>query len=528
MQNTQDAINKYKHYVFALKDNAKENILIGAFFLTGIVLMYFGYFTSGAEGSIILYISLMSLWTVAYAVIFGYFVKPVFALYSWFFFFLFFPKKSLNFKFQDVLFAKAFGVENHIIFSVYEVFELGLIAALVIILIRQKRFLHKDFISVSLIVIFISGALHIAFADELKIVNYQGMMPIVIGYVIYNYTKRIDYSQINVIFDMFIALALFLFAEYALGRAQVLPDSINYYIFNYRNAFRSILVSGDLTVGLLLIAAAFISLYRYFKSKNIFYAVLFLICNYLIFETFYRTTTLALLLSACLVGIYLKYWLRTVLYVLILIFVLMPIANQLSKMEVSIRNAERKIIGEKMVNFNTGRSGGYLATDSLTDRFSLQVRVLDVLRYTNFLGSGPGESPAYIDNSDIPFHGQNLKIMSFDNTGKFYQSIMAGKHRTNSHMLLTHFLVEFGPAAILFPLALAVFLFRSLVYLFRNRQSASLLLVVSTGMLLAYAMYYTLQVTPLILGVVMLFVNISKSEAEIFIDKKHCDYLLLT
>ncbi len=549
-----------------LKTNdLKSFTIIGTFFLFGILLMYFGYFKIASDKNIFLYSIALSSWMILYAVIFGFFLKPIYSLYSWFSFLLFFPKKPINSDYLNYIFGKLFSIDGSLIFSLYEVLEVGILLTLVIAIVKNTS-KKIDAIEIALYLIIVFGVFHIVnqYENINNILTYQSLMPIIEGAVLYKAFYLIkSRKQLELIFSLFIVLALVLFAEYTLGRLNILPNSINYYIFNYRNAFRSTLVSSDLLIGLLLIVSSIISLYRYKISLNlkdkVFYISIFIISNYLIIETYNRTPFFALVIITILFAVYSKEFLNIILYVLLIAFVLFPISkyassvkipnyhkyaiehhisideaarlfrvkaslsevdliNHISKYatehHISIDEAARLFyvqmssIEVDSINHNFDRRGGYYSTHSIFDRIGALLRGLDALIYTNFLGSGPGELVKMMSSDKVPSYvGQ---FITKDEIKESYERIRLGKHVTNTHILYVNLLAEYGVIVLLF---FIIFLYKvySLLYRWVCNKENDNLLNISLLIVIAYIMYYCLQVSPNKIAIALFFFSIANN-----------------
>jgi hypothetical protein len=541
-----------KNLLSLFKANLRENLTLSLFFFAGIVLMYFGYFFTACSYCDYVYGAFLITWIVLYAVIFGLILKPIYSLYSWFLFLLFFPKKAVNMEHVSTVFGTLFHINHEMLrFSIYEVLEVGLISALVLGLFKHADKQKITMIDYGLMLVIVSGIIHslVNYGEIDNVLMFQGLMPLITAWVLYKSVALVESrQQLEKIFSFFLVFGFILFVEYTLGRLDILPDSIQYYIFNYRNAFRSIFVSSDLLIALILIVAALIAIYRYKRENRPWYLILFLIYSYLILETFNRTPLFALVIVTLLLAVYFKQWVKALLFIGLIYFVMIPISKNISssplpdymvyalkhgitadeaydllhpgldeyvetyfpsneQLDIKMKNIE---IGTMNYNYERANGDGYFSTGSVLDRLGASFRGIDVLIHSNFLGSGPGAAVVLMTDQSIPSYINKSFFFGNETVEKFYNQVRTSEHPTNTHMLYTHLLAEYGVFILLF----FVGVIASFVKLLKQnlQHDKDVFVMISLAIVLAFSMYYTFQVVPVIISVVLFFFSVAESQ----------------
>ncbi len=410
------------------------------FFIVFVFFMAWGYFGKPTSTQETAFTLLLPLAIAAHAFFLAK-LKINDLVISWFVYFFFFPKQPATEKIVDSLVAQIIPSIIESSFSFYYVVVCSFFFGLGFHAWRNRGNWNKKLLDGKLPIIafvtFLIGALGMDFGDGDIIRGTITQMMLAVSALIC-LIKPVEKTVVNKVLGMSILFAIVLVFEYFSGRSFLLPDSVTYYIFNYRNSFRSIFVSSDLRVSLMAIMGAFSALYFYKKSEKKFFVFLFFLFTFVVIETYNRSSFFPYCLVVTAMALVSRHWKFPIAYYVVYFAILFPLSKELS-------TVYSEQLGRR-VNFNYERVDGYLGTSSIEHRIGATTRGIDLLLTHPVLGVGPGRSMTKMSDSSIP------KILGgkFQYGSYYYNEIINGKVRTNAHNFYVHLISEYGLSIVIF------------------------------------------------------------------------------
>jgi O-antigen ligase len=504
----------------------KNAIFFGMFFLTGVVLMYFGYFTPYSEIGSVVYFTVLVCVGILYCVYFGLIAPPHISIYNWLLMFFFFPKKELKPDMPSLM-NVGFGFETVSIsmYTILDVFIIGTIA--IAVLARRKSFVcQKMFPNIRRLVFFsymiiLIGLIHILIIpadtdivatqqDYTNIIATQqygimflSLFPLIAAVILFKGAMYFINTReaVERIFFYALASSFLLVIEYILSRyTSILPQGVVYYALNYRGAFRSVLHSGDLLVSLILILGSASCLYFLLSRRKVIYGVLCILFILLILLTYNRGSVLAAMAMSAIV--LMVHYRLTIKKTLLAFAIILSITSFLIDYNSLLSTLLEKIdFVDAVMYYAEYRESGILSLDSMSSRAESQIRAIDVFLNYPIFGVGPGLAQDFMNsNSVASFLGE--------------EGLTVGH---NPHNLYISVLTEYGLFGIGFVLSLGIVIicfYRSITKgskrnTYRNQDSYRLTRLLSYAAIVGYLIYYLFQAVPLIYGLIFLLLRLT-------------------
>ncbi|MFQ5667846.1 MAG: O-antigen ligase family protein [Candidatus Binatia bacterium] len=491
-------------------------------------LMFPGYFGGYSEATFVLYLAGILAVGLAYVVYFGVHAKPFHAVAAWLAMFALFPKKEINVEMETLL-----NVGFHataIPFSLYDVLDIFFVGALLVALVahpRKRVYASRParFLAVAFVLLILMGTVHVVLtprypevteaATEAHVRSLLALWPLVEGVVVFAAARRFvrDPRQTEFLFRILIAGALLLLAEFILAKLELLPTSVMRYSFNYRDAFRSSLQRGDLFATLILLAGGAGSLFLFLAGRGRRYAALVVLFSWLVLETFNRASFYAYAVMVVVVLWRSSAWSRLRLAVGgAVAAVVLLVYSRMQRVAVTALLSSVLDVGRVRAN----RDWGFFDLGSTMERLGAIIRALDVVRYRPMVGAGPGNLVAFMSSPQVsPTMNSSVSNPA---SAQLYWEISTNIHPTNPHNLTVQLLGEYGIVALLAAAATTWLLiwgwhrmagFRSTL-----RRDVYLVRLIAYAVLLGYAFFYVFQATPMVFGVMFLFVRLAAGPLE--------------
>lgn len=514
----------YTDFEYPLKDA----VFFGVFFLMGVVLMYFGYFTPYSDIGFIVYFPVLFCVGILYCVYFGLIASPHVSIYNWLLMFFFFPKKALRPNIPSLL-NVGLGFET-VSISIYTILDVFLIGAIAIaVLSRRKSFVcQKMFPNVRCLVFFsymmiLIGLINILIISpdtdivatqqdytNIIITNQQygimflSLFPFIVAVTLFKGAMYFINTReaVERIFYFALASSFLLVIEFILSRyTAILPQEVVYYSLNYRGAFRSVLQSGDILVSLILILGSASCLYFLLSRRKVIYGVFCILFILLILLTYNRSCLLAVIvMSAIVLMIYYRLSIKKALLIFTIILgigsYLLDYSNLLSIL------LEKIDFLDAVMWYAEAHEGGILSLESVsTTRLEAQIRAIDVFLNYPIFGVGPGLALDFMNSTSVPsFLGEEGLTVAHD-----------------PHNLYISILVEYGLLGIGFILSIVTVMVRihrsitkgSARSTYRNQNLYRLTRLLSYGAIVGYLICYLFYTFPLIYGLIFILLRLA-------------------
>ena len=425
--------------------------------------MYIGYFFEYTPFNILIFFGFLILLFLS---IFQYLIKNnlFYSFYTWAFFFLLFPKKSLVLGLDSVL-QNLIKLPNELLigthFSFYDIVNAMILFSITFkiskILSSNQNNLSKRLITIFTLLFLAAILQNIYFnfflinqlgSNYLDQFHYtlQIIEGILFSFVLF-YSIQ-NKKHINLIFNIAIFASLTVLIEfYLVSFTDLLPDFVKYFSIDYRGGFRSFIHSGSLMTGFIL----FIGFLGLIYKRNYFSIFLGLLFIPVIFYTYERSIFLLFVITILLFSIHLiltvaKNNVHIFIYVTTLFLILFPLYN--AQFENLVDNVNENLNTSSYVDGGRIKNEGWFAFQSSSDRKALLVRGLDVFYSYPLLGCGPGNIRLMMSNSSIPARSNIYKMSQEEIQG--YNDLISGYHITNTHNLYINIIAEFGIIGIIF------------------------------------------------------------------------------
>lgn len=447
------------------------------------------------------------VWGLGYVYHFGFKAKSEDALFSWLFFFCLFPKLELQKGGTPVLLNVGL-VHNLVDISYFSLMEFFIFTAILCSTLRVFKWQSPQFTKIEKIFLAATSLVTLSAVIHLLILQPDENVPVissVLGLLPFYYcltvvlTARSWSSElIEKTLELFILFGVALLAEYIIGKADWVPFFFSKYSFNYRNAFKSVFMAGDLMVGLFLISCCTAALHFFYKRKNSIYFVLFLSYNLLMIETLNRAHWMPFCIAVTFLMLASKKLKFPLLYLAIIFYVLIPLSGKLSM--IAPPSSAKDRIGflsnedGELGHYVYSKEDGNFNTGSIKERLGAIYRGVDLIRQFPIWGVGPGRAVSNMSNESIPtvVNLTKLDIMAFN----FYYQIKSGEHPTNPHNLFVFLEAENGLFFLFFLIAAGLLIFQYLVHFYKKSKfNIATLSLFATP--LAFTGYYMFQAIPL-------------------------------
>lgn len=504
----------------------KDAVFFGIFFLIGVVLMYFGYFTPYSDIGFIVYFPMLVCVGILYCVYFGLIASPHVSIYNWLLMFFFFPKKEIRPDIPSLLnVGLGFETVSISIYTILEVFLIGAIAVAVL-LRRKSSVCQKISPNVRLLVFFtymiiLVGLINILIIpsdtdivatqqDYTNIIATQqygimflSLFPLIAAVILFKGAMNFINTReaVERIFFYALASSFLLVIEYIMQKyTTILPQVVVYYALNYRGAFRSVLHSGDLLVSLILILGSASCLYFLLSRRKVMYGVLCILFILLILLTYNRGSLVAAI-AMCAIALIIHYRLsikKTLLAFAIILGITSFLVDYNSLLSILFEKID---FVDAVMYYAEAHESGILSLSSLSVRAEARIRAIDVFLNYPIFGVGPGLALDFMNsNSMASFLGEEGHTVAH-----------------NPHNLYISVLTEYGLFGIGFVLSLGIVivcLHRSITKGLKRsadrvQDSYGLTRLLSYAAIVGYLIYYWFQAFPLIYSLIFILLRLT-------------------
>ena len=490
-------MNFAKYFTQKLISNFHQIFLL---YLASTFVFIHAYFSSSSVPNIF---TLFALLIILLVLFINFFHKNnlFFSVYTWFFFFIFFPKKQVVFGLDSVL-TNLIGVSDNLYmlpeFSFYD-----LINFIIIIGITTRVFSSNIKISNSeneLFKIFLlplfSGFLMILYYNFFLLNKFSSfpfdqfhhLLKMFEGSIVcLAILKSINKNNIHLVFNIFVLGLFVTVAEFFLvAFTDFIPEIVIYFSLDYRGGFRSVIHSGSLTAGMILFYG-FLSLLR--KTNFLSALIMSFFVLLPVYFTFQRSIMLLFVISIIFFTyqqIKLKKYLSNHITLIFLIISFFPLINMFSNNLSLIDNALNSTEDLEEI-----KPGGFFSYESSGGRAGAAKRGLDVFYSYPILGSGPGNLKHMMISPSISSQSNtfNMSTIEYQN----YIDIITGYHPTDPHNYYIKKIAEYGIFGILF-------LFQFLYYLLSKsvfRSEMNIKYLIPNSGIIAILIYGLFQPFPI-------------------------------
>ncbi len=491
------------------------------------MLMYFGYFSEYNPGRFWLLGAGCLLGAVPYIVYYGLLAPPIVSIYTWWSFFLLFPKKGPPPE-ADSLFSIGFGIVPSAgsMYSLLEVVCLVTVAVAAaraqfsrLRLIRSRP--EMRVVWAVLCAVCMLGIAHLMAegfrAPDARSNDHVSMMlalwPIAAAMLVVPALKFVtDAKQVAILFRLVVVSGLFVVLEAALALIGWLPEPIVYYSLNYRGAFRSFLQSGDLFVGQLLILGVASAAYFAITTHKAGYVLAVGLFVALVFATYDRACVAGVLVTTVVIAACANRRTRAAVGVLTLFAALLLAVDRFA-----LDGSLTGVLDDALNVPSMGKSSYFDASSSIA-RIGTSARGLDVFLSSPFMGAGPGNVSIAMGDPSLrgPLSETNLPEIARD----VYWEIMTGVHQTDPHNLFVSMAAEYGFMGILLAVTIIAVVTRNTLRLMalgnagnRPQIAGRIASLVAMAALGGYGTYFMFQAQPPIFAVCCVLLHIATGTA---------------
>ena len=479
----------------------KDLYQIFLIFIVGGLALYVGYFFEYSTVNVLFFIFILLF--LFFLIFFILNRKPLFfSVYTWFSLYLLFPKKTIVYALNSVLTHMVNLPDNISIlteFSFYDIINMMVVIVICYKIFNSKKPFFNQNIKQLFIIFFMPflAGLFTTIYYNFFLINQFGsnylnqfhhllqmFEGLILSVAIFKCVKT--KSQITLFFNLAIAITFITIVEFLLAKyTSILPSIIEYFVFDYRGGFRSIIHSSPLITGMIIFYGFLGALY-----KRGFYFIIPFLAIIPIFYTYQRSTMLLFIISSLFFFynfIVSKYFIKRLIQFMILILLFVPSYKLIS-------NNVGNFIEETNVDEVSGtviKEDGWFIFSSSEQRSAVRKRGLDVFYHFPLSGSGPGNIKLMMSNNSIPQKANTLE-MGTRETQQYYD-VVSGFHPTDPHNFYVRIIGEYGIFGIIFLTALAYLLFSKIIRInIVNNEK-----IIAISGIISISLYALLQTFPI-------------------------------
>ena len=397
-----------------------------------------------------------------------------FAIYTWMFFYLIFPKKSIVVGLNSVITNMVNLSDDLLIatkFSFYDIMNSMILAIILYKILFLKEIKHnnfsKTFVTIFSLLLAVGILQNIYFNlfltsqfGENYLNQFHYLLKIVEGLI---FSVAIYYSinskqQLNLLFNIAIFASIITVIEFFLAQyTSFLPDFIRYFVIDYRGGFRSFIHSGPLIVGMVLFYGFLGILYK--RNYNFIFLIILMILP--VFYTYQRSIMLLFIVSSILfffLSIKYKNLLEKIIQGTILLLLIVPLFYASFTI---FFNSFDENFNISSVDGTVIKADGWFNFTSSDPRNAVAKRGLDVFYAYPLFGSGPGNIELMMSSDQI-IPKANLSNMNQE-TIQGYYDVITGYHPTDPHNFYVRIIGEYGIFGIMFLIILGYLFFSKII-----------------------------------------------------------------
>ena len=419
--------------------------------------------------------------------------------------FFLFPKKTIDSAWWGGFLATTFGGQRGLVFSFFDYVLLPSLAVAGLLLYRKasvQRPLRSFAKPVLLFLAFaVTGTLTYAAFSYLSVRGFTfTYLPLIVlgtvGAMACYVVLKLPTSQIPSLFTMAVGYsrwAIMLLAfELTLLKLHVTPTILILQSYDLRGGFRSLWLGYTVYVAFFCMLGFFFVMGNYLLKRRLTDALLAAAAMIILLTTYERAALLATLIFLAVAVTLNAQRVRHTIRLSFAALLFVVFSSALGK----------NPLGNVVNEWSTVKGVEFLSTESIVDRFALQLRAVDVFLYQPVTGFGVFSFQKVGSTEIPPFFGESFG-------GRLSQGYHARKAATdelttNPHNIFFQMLADTGLGVIPFLFFSALLPLRKIIRRRRSRLTRTPQLAISLATLVALIGYYMLQAIPLYLFVFVL------------------------